>query len=444
DRQIFIGQCLPSTCDLKSVESMMRVSAERVQRKGKGTHLAEGPVFELVHVRPVPSSDYKPKEDPRFYALTMASGLALLLMILCTIYEYRTGAYDDGTSSFGKRKRHSTDCESSLSASNNNRGAEFDKNLEEHRRIAPLTEHQMLEKTGLGVKQKRQRRSILLSCLLAFSPRANGSKIISTEPASENSLTCLHGMRVISLAWVIMVHTYLQVFSIAENKTLRTVTERNFLFQTISNATFSVDTFFCISGLLVTILFYRSMGATSNDKGSPGGSCSKKFAIMVLYRFIRLTPSYLFVLGLELVSMKYSMSTTVFSPHIIDHLTCEKYWWRNVLYVNSLYPRSEMCMLWSWYMANDMQFYILGMILLLLSIHNFQASVLGVGALMVGSWLTTFTVAYVNDYRATIQEPFALFDELYDKPWLRAGPYFIGMMAGYLLYKTNCNIKISR
>jgi hypothetical protein len=34
--------------------------------------------------------------------------------------------------------------------------------------------------------------------------------------------------------------------SIAENKTLRNVTERNFLFQTISNATFSVDTFFFI------------------------------------------------------------------------------------------------------------------------------------------------------------------------------------------------------
>jgi len=34
--------------------------------------------------------------------------------------------------------------------------------------------------------------------------------------------------------------------SVAENKTLRNVTERNFLFQTISNATFSVDTFFFI------------------------------------------------------------------------------------------------------------------------------------------------------------------------------------------------------
>lgn len=36
---------------------------------------------------------------------------------------------------------------------------------------------------------------------------------------------------------------------------------------------------------------------------------------------------------------------------------------------------------------------------------------------------------------ARIEEPFALFNELYDKPWLRIGPYLIGMMTGYLIIK---------
>lgn len=58
-----------------------------------------------------------------------------------------------------------------------------------------------------------------LRCLLAFSPTVNGSKIISTDPAAKDSLTCLHGLRVFSLGWVVMVHTYLQVFSIAGNFT---------------------------------------------------------------------------------------------------------------------------------------------------------------------------------------------------------------------------------
>ncbi|XP_011312826.1 nose resistant to fluoxetine protein 6-like, partial [Fopius arisanus] len=178
--------------------------------------------------------------------------------------------------------------------------------------------------------------------LMAFNPITNGTKILSTEVAAKDSLTCIHGLRVFSLGWVVMVHTYLQVFSIAENKTLRTVTERNFMYQTISNATFSVDTFFFISGLLVTILFYRSTGPDEIvEKNFLKLSC-KKFMIMLIYRFIRLTPAYLFVLGMNEVTIKYTQARTVFSPAIIDHLTCEKFWWRNALYVNSLYPRTEM------------------------------------------------------------------------------------------------------
>lgn len=56
----------------------------------------------------------------------------------------------------------------------------------------------------------------------------------------------------------------------------------------------------------------------------------------------RLTPAYLFVLGMNEIVVKQVQARTVFSPAAIDHLTCEKFWWRNALYLNSLYPRTEM------------------------------------------------------------------------------------------------------
>ncbi|XP_011493827.1 PREDICTED: nose resistant to fluoxetine protein 6-like [Ceratosolen solmsi marchali] len=450
-RQVFIGLCLPSSCDHSSVKSMLRACADRVERQGEATHRSGDPKIHIVQVRRVPSSDYSPWTDPKFHVLAGISGATLLLMVCATIYEQRGGIT-------GSKPRRDVE---SLSASNNNeRLAEYaDKNLVvEELRIgcdgSPAQDNskELIEKAKgskcLSTETDKadaptMEKGILLSCLLAFSPITNGSKIISTEPATKTSLTCLHGLRVLSLGWVVMVHTYLQVFSIAENKILRTVTERNFMFQTISNATFSVDTFFFISGLLVTILFYRSMGSSPADKDNFVKASTSKFVIMILYRFVRLTPSYLFVLGINVIAMKYAMSVTVFSPQIIDHSTCEQFWWRNALYVNSLYPRTEMCMLWSWYMANDMQFYVLGIFLLLLSVRHFRAVVGAVLLLMVSSWFTTFSIAYRNDYVARIQEPFALFDELYDKPWLRAGPYFIGTMTGYVLFKTNCSIKIS-
>ncbi|XP_017755635.1 PREDICTED: nose resistant to fluoxetine protein 6 [Eufriesea mexicana] len=435
-RQVFLGLCLPATCDQASLTSMLRASADRVELEGNSTYRSTGPKIHIVAVKPVPSSDYNLWRDPKSYVLSAVGGTVLFLMLCATVYEYGT-------------LPNAKDAESSSVSNNNERLSNFsNKNLNQESGVAQENGEELIEKGKRLQKdladraKKESKKGFWLTCLTAFNPIANGSKIISTEPAARDSLTCLHGLRVFSLGWVILVHTYLQVFAIAENKTLRTVTERNFMFQTISNATYSVDTFFFISGLLVTILFYRSSGSLKTDTDSFWKTCFTKFVIMILYRFIRLTPAYLFVLGINEIAIKHTIAWTVFSPTVIDHLTCEKFWWRNALYLNSLYPRTEMCMLWSWYMANDTQFYVLGILLLLLSIKYLKAIVVVVFLLIVSSSFTTFAIAYSNDYVARIQEPFALFDELYDKPWLRAGPYFVGVSTGYILFKTNCKLKL--
>lgn len=56
---------------------------------------------------------------------------------------------------------------------------------------------------------------VMVQIVMAFSPLSNGAKILSCELQEEDSLTAVHGLRFLSLAWVIMVHTYLQVFAIA-------------------------------------------------------------------------------------------------------------------------------------------------------------------------------------------------------------------------------------
>ncbi|XP_063974681.1 nose resistant to fluoxetine protein 6-like isoform X2 [Diachasmimorpha longicaudata] len=437
-RQVFLGLCLPITCNRTSVSSLLRASADRVEKISNATHHSAGLRMTIVTVKPIPSSEYSILNDPKVYILGSVAGVIFLLMIVATINQYQevtSEAHIEATS---------------YRINNNEEGIYVDRNLADDRRISMIqkTEKECITPGREGSSPQRTRkpqsdkkRGLWMKCLLAFSPLLNGAKILSTEPAARDSLTCLHGLRVFSLGWVVLVHTYLQVFSIAENKTLRTVTERNFMYQTISNATFSVDTFFFISGLLVTILFYRSTGHVNLNNNHFLKTSSRKFIIMIVYRFIRLTPAYLFVLGMNEIAMKYTQARTVFSPAIIDHVTCEKFWWRNALYINSLYPRTEMCMLWSWYMANDTQFYVLGIFFLLVSMKYLKFVAGTVFLLIVSSWFTTFSIAYSNDYVARIQEPFALFDELYDKPWLRAGPYFIGGITGWILFKTNCGLR---
>jgi hypothetical protein len=110
-------------------------------------------------------------------------------------------------------------------------------------------------KIGNGMKKKvvevskkkdKPKQNILMRILLCFSAINNGKKILNVDAVSEDSIKCVHGLRFFSIAWIIMVHTYLEVFSIGDNKNLRILTERTFMYQTIANATFSVDTFFFI------------------------------------------------------------------------------------------------------------------------------------------------------------------------------------------------------
>lgn len=64
--------------------------------------------------------------------------------------------------------------------------------------------------------------------------------------------------------------------------------------------------------------------------------------------------------------------------------------------------------------------------------------------LMVSAWTTTAFIAYQNEHMANSDDPFALFDKIYDKPWTRLGPYMVGMCVGWFLFKTNCKIRMSR
>ena len=50
----------------------------------------------------------------------------------------------------------------------------------------------------------------------------------------------------------------------------------------------------------------------------------------------------MFVLGVVEVTMKYLASNSVFDPPTMDHINCPQYWWRNVLYINTLFPVDDM------------------------------------------------------------------------------------------------------
>lgn len=80
---------------------------------------------------------------------------------------------------------------------------------------------------------------------------------------------------------------------VLDNMEYRKVVQREFLFQTITNGTFSVDTFFFTSGLLVAFLYFRQNAKGKLDapflkQVGKFGSAGFHFIGLIMYRFARL------------------------------------------------------------------------------------------------------------------------------------------------------------
>ncbi|XP_059481380.1 O-acyltransferase like protein-like isoform X1 [Neocloeon triangulifer] len=296
----------------------------------------------------------------------------------------------------------------------------------------------VLDDQSSGALQSRA-----LEILTAFSVRQNAKRFFADKEKHEGSLTTVHGLRVFSLIWVIACHTCLYTFRFSNNQAFRLLVEKDFLFQSISNGNFSVDTFFFVSGTLLAYVFLRSRDTKKPCTDSVVRSI-RNFFNFFIYRFIRLTPPYVIALAFVSVTSQYQASHSVFDPPTWDHLTCPKVWWRNFLYINTLFPVQQMCMIWSWYLAADTQFYLVGTALLLIYIRRPRVAVVLSLVLLLASWAITGTISYNLQHQPSVDKPFDLFDDLYDKPWTRFGPYLVGMAAGWFLSETNGAVKMTK
>ncbi|KAL6448102.1 hypothetical protein ACFW04_000260 [Cataglyphis niger] len=430
-RLIHLGVCLPFSCSASDVAVIGKLAA--------GEFATKHSLIEKVRDQ---HNLYDMYTDPIFWILFGVSTIVLILMILGTGYDYylsekvackKNVIYD--LEKHGKLDNLTNGKVLNVADSSSNSAQPINNNNDRENDLQPTS-----------TTEERQ-LNVLEELLLSFSVRAN-MKIICDRNVGKDTISTVHGLRAISMAWVILGHTCIVLFKYSDNMEYRKVVEKRFLFQTITNGAFSVDTFFFMGGLLVSFLYFRTNAKgdlkrlTQGTRGFVAGTL--KFSGLLMYRFSRLTAPYMFVLGLVEISMKYFHTNSVFEPPTEDHYNCPNYWWRNVLYINTWFPVEQMCMLWSWYLADDTQFYIVGGVILVLATTHFKIAAFALVSLLISSWATTGYVALVNNHMPSSDDPLALFDKIYDKPWTRLGPYLIGMSVGYFLFKTDCKVKMSK
>uniref|UniRef100_A0A1I8IP37 NRF domain-containing protein n=1 Tax=Macrostomum lignano TaxID=282301 RepID=A0A1I8IP37_9PLAT len=271
-----------------------------------------------------------------------------------------------------------------------------------------------------------------LRLLLCFSVLTNARKIADVSH-SEGTLTCVHGLRFLSMSWVILGHTYYFAFGSLNNMgQLYAGWQNDWTFQVIANATVSVDSFFVLSGLLSTYLFFRELQRMG------GGLRKINWLMFYVHRYWRLTPPYLLVMATYVSLFQYVYEGPMYpqAPAAIDP-QCPTDWWKNALYINNLFSAESGagCMGWSWYLANDMQFYIVSPLLFcLLAIKP----ALGVGvtsALLLASVTAMGIHSTVNGLAVGFFGIAQEFSGIYIKPWFRATPYLVGVLSGYLLHR---------
>ncbi|KAH8395608.1 hypothetical protein KR222_003309, partial [Zaprionus bogoriensis] len=497
-----LGECLPKSCSAHDVQSILSLDpyARMLTMLGAHNASAQQPALQVLRVRTVPGL-YSHWRQLKFQVFISFLLTLLLVMVVATYYQMRiderrlvaspaipaisakcdaaakngdyeaayygkpfelfqmrplgsngivsadNGPLDTQIDLNGNRQRHADTSASlgetlptcDITATTSMGGAGTVK--------SELTDYQVETGSCAGIPgtyEAEQPIALHQQLLLCFALQTNAKAILNIDKTKESHTSCLHGLRVFSVLWTMMVHTYLQMFAIGENKFERVITERSFWYQIIGNATFSVDSFFFISGLLVTLLYVKQ------ERKHPTEPCSfvrRSFTetlMMLLYRYLRLTPVYLFVVLFNDFAVRQGLDSSVFQPAKIEHNTCRIYWWRNILYINNFFPQHEMCMMWSWYMANDMQFYVMSVLLLALSRKYFKAVAITLIVFLVSSWSIAGIISLQHQYTHKVALPFESFDFLYDKPWQRVGAYIVGMFAGYALYKVKTPPQISR
>ncbi|WAR03139.1 NRF6-like protein [Mya arenaria] len=415
-----LGLCVPSTCSEMDINTLINSTLAIIPQAMNTTLQATVTSCQNTNL---------PYDDKALAAIVFFSILALIIVV-GTLYDvvYIRQLF---------RSHDEEEAEVGESA-----GLLADASAQESRDI----KYRTYETNGDVRKEQAHDNTVVVgTCgkiLQAFSVYTNGSKILDTSSRAGN-LGCLNGIRFLSMSWVILGHAL--TFCLYQSRnTLPFITKmlNRFSFLAIMNATVSVDTFFMLSGLLVSYLSMKELKKV-------GGVRNFRWGMFYFHRFWRLTPAYGLFIFLYASLTRFLYTGPLWPQQGFEPTNCT-YWWANLLYVSNLINFDKQCMAWSWYLSNDMQFYLISPLII---IPLYFSGVLGVAVclvFLVATMLASGLIASINDLPMTFVTPAGntkigqYFDDYYVKPYCRIGPYVVGMLLGYILYKTDGKTRMSR
>ncbi|XP_046851201.1 nose resistant to fluoxetine protein 6-like isoform X3 [Xenia sp. Carnegie-2017] len=434
-----LGTCLPDACSVKDTNNIFRaVFYEARKYTGDRINIESS----MCHERPTYSTGSK--------VTIVFLGVLLLSCLLGTFIELVM-------EELKSRKTMELSCLSSDRVSldhykiGENFGSKDQKlNEDDVQNVSMNGESPLLSSTTFYTPPIHHIINIILAFLrdflLCFSLIRNTEKIFNTN-VPPIAIKCINGIRVISITWVILGHLFM-VFALnplSDNRAGVIEDSQRLSAMPVINGYYSVDSFFFLSGLLVAYTCFRKLQKS-------GGITKFNWFLFYFHRFWRLTPTLMAVILISIQLKRFLAEGPLWYTQYEDKL-CKEYWWTNLLYINNFYPTKieDECVAVTWYLANDMQFFIITPPLLILMYKFGWLGIIGPGGLMA---LSTAAIAFVIGYydldpvmSLRIGEAAHMSPEMkkkseefnsyvYIKPWCRAQPYLVGFVLGYVLYKS--------
>ena len=282
-------------------------------------------------------------------------------------------------------------------------------------------------------------------CLLVFVAHfnvvRNASRMISVPAAQPTD--CLNGMRVLSMLWIVLGHTFLQPQAISGYGNPLSLTSlgwgdgRQWTFQLIVGAQMAVDTFFYLSAFLFGHHFLAQL-AKNRRLPNP--------MLMYVHRYLRLTPVMAFWL-LLFYKLAPHLSDGPFWQDFVHSVVdkCDGSWWSQLLYIQNFYPwdSDTVCMGWTWYLGNDFIFYAISPFLVYAYVRHAKLGWLALATVLLGSLVSTWLVSSAKACGVYIlnQVEYGNYTYwLYSKPWHRLPPWLVGLATSYIWRKQEHSI----
>lgn len=278
---------------------------------------------------------------------------------------------------------------------------------------------------------------------LSKAPNSNSNSatnnIVDDDGPKMSDLRFLDCIKVICMPFILYGHVGLLTMKFSQYP-LNFHTESEVLYVIQAGTTFLVDWYFCMTGFIITYLMFSTKRVHKNSIAV--------WAYTIFHRYWRLAPLYILVFWYSRSVFQYTGEGPVWdyaTSNMTSRAMCKREsWWTPITLTQNFLTIHDECIMPSWYIGNDMQFYLITPALLVLLAKSSFAGYFTIIGMMCSSLIANLHYYSTNprfQYLDLIRPQADITmrgnwdaHHAYLQPQYRITSYLIGIVAGHYTY----------